>query len=296
MNNNDFSKHLSIFSEHQTVLLGLAYRILGTHHEAEDTLQEVFLQWQSMPLGNIDSPLAMLKTLTVRRATDTLRKVSRQRERYIGPWVPGPTFIEDEHSEDSPEKKQELADSLSIGFMMLLEQLSPSERAVYILRTGFDYSYQEIAGDINLNEEHCRQLYSRAKKKLHAGKKLNDLNKEEHKRLLSAFQKAIETQNINEFKTALADDVVLYSDGGGKAISALRPILGKEKVARLIGGLAKKWQKKQAQFSSTNINGMPGLLWRDGNALQTVVSLSIGPTGITNVYLMRNPIKIKHFA
>ncbi len=293
-------RHLALFEQQRQYLFAIAYRMLGTYHEAEDVLQDVFLQWQNLDLADIVSPAAMLKTLTVRRSTDLLRKASRQREEYIGPWLPGPLLTSHESetvcSRNTPEYHKELADSLSLGFMMLLEKLNPAERAVYILRSGFDLSYTEIARDLQLSEANCRQLFSRARKRLHLNPDgaETESQTENHQILLQKFVHAIEVGDIGSFAKELAEEVVLYSDGGGKAIAALRPIYGKDKVARLIDGLAKKWQTIGPQFKMASINGQAGLLWLAGDSLQTVVTIDTGKNGIHQIFLMRNPDKIAH--
>lgn len=293
-------RHLALFEQQRQYLFAIAYRMLGTYHEAEDVLQDVFLEWQNLDLADIVSPSAMLKTLTVRRSTDLLRKASRQREEYVGPWLPGPLLTSHESetvsTRNTPDYHKELADSLSLGFMMLLEKLNPAERAVYILRSGFDLTYSEIARDLQLSEPNCRQLFSRARKRLHLSpdKMATKTQTDDHQHLLKKFVHAIEVGDIASFSKELAEDVVLYSDGGGKAIAALRPIYGKDKVTRLIIGLAKKWQAIGPRFKMASINGQPGLLWLAGNSLQTVVTIATDSNGIQQLFLVRNPEKIAH--
>lgn len=290
--------HEAIFCQFRQQLLLLAYRMLGTQHEAEDVLQEVFIQWQAISIDQVETPIALLKTLTIRRATDFLRKAYREREDYIGPWLPGPLNTNDNawfsHT-SNPETQQEIAQSLSLGFLLLLEQLTPTERAVFLLRTSFDYSHQEIAHTLSLNIDHCRQLFNRAKQRLNLKNRQINTDPNLHQNFLAHFQKAIETGDIDHFAQFLAEDVVLYSDGGGKAISALRPIFGNNKVARLLQGLSKKWrQHRNIQFTQCHINDTPALLWSDGKSLQTVVTIEVDINLTHRIYLMRNPDKIAH--
>lgn len=260
-------------------------------------LQEVFIQWRAIPLEDIETPIGLLKTLTIRRATDLLRKIYREREGYIGPWLPGPLETNDGSSlthSNNPESHQEMAQSLSVGFMLLLEQLTPTERAVFLLRAGFDYSFKEVADVLSLNTDQCRQLFARAKKRLNLKNRDLNIDVKAHQKLLTSFQRAIETENIDNFAQHLTADIILYSDGGGNAISALRPILGRAKVYRLLRGLAKKWQQRDILFKPSNINGAPALLWKNGQSLQTVVSIELQGEQIYRIYLMRNPDKIRH--
>ncbi|MDO3383728.1 RNA polymerase sigma factor SigJ [Gilvimarinus algae] len=298
MINNHCSEHshLRLFTAQKERLFAIAYQMLGTFHEAEDVLQEVYIQWQSMNLERVDLPEAMLTTLTIRRATDMFRKASRQREVYIGPWLPGP-WIEQSadpssHSNE-PDLQVQLADSLSIGFMIMLERLTASERAVYILRSGFDMSYREIAESLAVTEVNCRQIYSRAKSRLKASSK-EAQNTDNHESLLQKFIHAIETEDVSGFARELAKDVILYSDGGGKVNSALRPIYNREKVTRLLRGLAKKWRRIGPKFRMLSVNARPGLLWMDSEDVRTVVSLESRRGKVEAIYLIRNPDKISH--
>ncbi len=287
---------LNVFLAQRPRLLSMTYQMLGTVHEAEEVLQEVYIQWHDMKDKDIREPKAMLTTMTVRRATDVLRKVSRQREHYVGPWVPAPLITEHESekaaSTDEPHHHVELSNALSLAFMSLFEMLSPSERAVYILRHCFDFPYREIAEQLTLSEQNARQLFKRAQQRMESSQKRFESDERQHLTLLKHFQSAIECGDIQAFSNTLAEDVVLYSDGGGKAIAALRPIFGEAKVCRLLKGLAKKWQPLSPEFLIREINGAPGLLWLLDGKIQAVVSATFYEGRAVSVYVMRNPDKI----
>lgn len=288
--------HLHWYRKYRDQLFACAYKMLGEVHETEDVLQEVYLEWQKTDLSEINSIEAMLKTITIRRAIDALRRLSHRKEDYIGPWLPEPlpTSANDESLADSPYRLKEQADELSVGFMLILENMSATERAVYLMKSAFDYRYAEIANELNLSVDNCRQLYNRAKQKLRDQRKKKEVNRDQHREYLQAFQLAIETGSVDKFASFLADDVVLYSDGGGKVIAALKPIYEPDKVGRLIAGLSKKWQKRNARFEFAELNNAPALLWFDGDALQTVVALDVGDNGVETVFMTRNPDKIAH--
>jgi RNA polymerase sigma-70 factor (ECF subfamily) len=292
------STHVDLYHALRPELFSYIYRMLGEVHEAEDILQEVWLEWQKQRLGQVENPQALLKTIAMRRAIDSLRRRSRRKEEYIGPWLPEPfeSSMNEVMGEPSPHVLRERADELSIGFLVLLESLSASERAVYILKSAFDYKYAEIALELDLTVDYCRKIYSRAKQKLRQARPKPSVSRKDHQHYLREFQAAIEAGAVDKFARFLASDVVLYSDGGGKAVAALRPIYDADKVQRLLAGLAKKWQKREPKFQFVELNYSPALLWFDGDALQTVVIMEANDTGIDRIYMIRNPDKISHLS
>jgi RNA polymerase sigma-70 factor (ECF subfamily) len=220
------------FEAHRRRLFAVAYRTLGSAAEAEDAVQETYLRWQAADPAQIASPQAWLTAVIVRHCVDQLRSAQRAREVYVGPWLPEPVRSESDAAD--PE-------SLSLAFLVLLETLSPPERAAYLLREVFDYSHAEVA-------EIPRFAPS----------------KEQHLRLLGGFLQAVAAGDLRALTGLLAADVVSYSDGGGKARAALRPVHGADAVARFMLGLARKEPEAAAQIEVADVNGAPALVQRDG--------------------------------
>ncbi len=288
---------LTQFLPHRQRLIHLAYRLLGTVHEAEDVVQEVYLHWhQLLKTGSaVDEPGAMLTTLTVRRATDLLRKLSRQREHYVGSWLPSPLLTDElANSSDDPQRHSELASALSIALLRLLETLSPTERAAFVLKQGFDFSYREIAAQLNLSEANCRQLYHRARRRLAGDQQRFKPEPEQHRALMQGFSRAMESGELAPLTNMLAQDAVLYSDGGGNALAALRPIYGADKIGRLMGGLIKKAAPLASSFEMREVNGRPGMIWRVEGRVESVICADFRDGAVSVIYIIRNPDKLAH--
>lgn len=248
-----------IFSTYRHLLFSIAYRLLGTVMDAEDCVQEVFLQWHHAiadpPKTTIEHPKAFLCTLVTRKAIDHLRSARVQREAYVGLWLPEPLVSTD------PSETSEQAEALSIAFLRLLERLSPIERAVFLLRQVFDYDYTEIAAVVDKSAEHCRQIMHRARQHLALPRTLPPMPPEEQQQVFLQFLQACQNGNMDSLLHTLSEEIVLYADSGGKANAARNPIRGAENVARYLLGLQTKYlQPANAIFQPVQINGQPGLL------------------------------------
>lgn len=308
--NNDrpLDSHTREFLQHEKRLRGIAYRILGNLQEAEEIVQEVYLQLHKINASDtIQSLGALLTTLTVRRSLDLLKTAAKQREHYIGPWLPTPiasqwTDTEESHIPHQPNEAHkdpalqlEMSQSLSTAFMLLLERLSPLERAVFVLRQGFDLSYQEIATSVDQSADYCRQLYRRAQNHITQDKDRFESTEQKHQQIFNQFLEALASADIPAIKNLLADDAIAYSDGGGKAIAALRPIYGRDKVTRLFIGLNKNF----TPVSSTRfclINQLPGIILYDADTAVSTLSAYIVEGEIKALYVTRNPDKLQHLS
>ena len=268
-------------------LFGIAYRMLGSVTEAEDLLQEVWIRWQDYPYQEVDNVDAFLTATTTRLAINVNQSARKRRETYIGPWLPEPIDV----SAD-PYLGAERAEALSIGIMILLEKLTPTQRAAYVLREAFDYPYDQIGATIGQSAENSRQLVSRARKLIADGRR-NEVARAEHRRLVDTFVAAAQTGEIAELEALFADDVTSYSDGGGRPGSkaARIPVSGRTRVATFIQAFASHFWTG-ALIEPIEINGEPAVrLSRDGRAY-TIVTVTAGPEGITQILWLMNPDKI----
>jgi len=272
------------FEAHRRLLFSIAYRMLGSVAEAEDMVQEAFLRWQGAPQAEVASPKAYLSTVVTRLCIDQLRSGRAQRELYVGPWLPEPV-----RTDDGVDRVD--AESISMAFLVLLESLSPPERAAYLLHEVFDYSHAEVAGILGKAEATCRQLYHRARQQVTARRPRFAATREQHGRLLGRFIAACSAGDLAGLTRLLAADVTAWSDSGGKARAARRPVRGADAVARLFVGLAKKGGA--GLFPEiTDLNGWPALILRDGDRVDSVVALETDGTRIHAVHVLRNPDKL----
>lgn len=284
------SPNLSAFQEHRPLLFGIAYRMLGSVAEAEDMVQETFLRWQRQTHGEIQSVKAWLSATITRLCIDHLRSARKRREEYVGVWLPEPLV---ENHSDAHDRAVALADSLSTAFLVLLETLSPAERAVFLLREVFEYDYSEIGRIIDKNEANCRQMVRRAREHVAAGKSRFEANPAHNEKLVQQFLQTCREGDTGGLLALLTDDIVLYSDGGGKVPAAPKPIAGADRVARFLIGVSKVprsgWEARPA-----TVNSAPGLLtFRNGELSQTT-SFEIVNGRIRAIYIVRNPDKLKH--
>jgi len=274
------------FEELRPRLFSLAYRMLGTRADAEDLVQEAWLRWQSARDEEIRSPKAWLTTAVARLALDALKAAYRKRETYVGPWVPEPLI-------DPPGTQPvEMAESLSLAFVHLLESLSPAERVAFLLREAFDSDYAEIAAALDTSEANCRQLVTRARRHLHERRPRFPVDRARHQDMLRRFLAACASGDPSQVAGMLADDVVVFSDGGGKVPSARQPVAGADRAARLLTGLAKKGAAG-ARVEFADVNGEAGAVLFAGETLIGVVAIDIGGHGrIRAVFLVNNPEKL----
>ncbi len=280
-------ERLDTFNEYRPYLFSIAYRMLGTVADAEDTLQEAFLRWQRASAEEVRSPKAFLATITTRLCLNHLESARVRREEYVGPWLPEPLVT------DEPDDRVELAESLSIAFLVLLESLSPTERAVLLLRDVFGYEYSEVASILGTSEANCRQALSRARKHVADNRPRFDTSAERRDELLRTFLEATSEGDLSALVAVLAEDVTLRSDGGGKAAAALNPIEGPDRVARFLVGVTKKFREVYGTVRFAEINGQPGAITYVDGEPASVVTFEIAEGLIRNVFIVRNPDKLR---
>ncbi|MFO0947282.1 MAG: RNA polymerase sigma-70 factor [Planctomycetota bacterium] len=280
-----------IFEKHRPQLLGLAYRMLGTMSDTDDVLQEAFLRWSRVDPQTVETPGAYLRSVVTRLCIDHRRSVQSRREQYIGPWLPEPVG---DSSSSFGEDRGEMAESLSMAFLVLLETLSPTERAAYLLRKVFDYEYGEISGILDKSEANCRQMVHRAEQHLRNRRPRFDISSKETERLASEFLRACSTGDIDGLVQLLADDAVLVSDGGGKAIAARRPISGADNIARFLIGVVKK-SPAGFKIEPVIVNGELGYAAFVEGTLTTVYAFEASGGKVTKMFIVRNPDKLQRF-
>jgi RNA polymerase sigma-70 factor (ECF subfamily) len=281
----------AVFAEQRPKLFGVAYRMLGSVADAEDVVQETFLRWQEVVDAEtrIESPSAYLTTMVSRRCLDELRSARRRREEYVGEWLPEP-LLEDDRLD--PAATTELADSLSTAFLVVLEALSPGERAAFLLHDVFGYEYAELSRILGRGEAACRQLVARARRRVAERRPRFDVSPDEHARLLTEFLHATQAGDVNGLVSLLAQDAVLRADGGGIVLAARNPIEGADRIARwTIGVMAKA--PRDASVELTTVNGLPGAVMRVGGALFGVMAIDVRDGRIQNVYIQLNPEKLQ---
>lgn len=275
------------FNQYRPLLFSIAYRMLGTAMDAEDMVQEAFVRWQAA--SEAENPKAYLSAVITRLCIDHLRSARVQREEYIGPWLPEPIMTE------TPADTAALAESLSIAFLVVLESLSPVERAVFLLREVFDYGYDEIARIVEKSEDNCRQMVRRAKQHIAERRPRFDVQREEHERLLVQFGQAVMLGDMDGLLSLLADDITAVSDGGGRVSAARNPVVGPDRVARFILGVANKTPEGAVRGVSL-INGQPAIVTYVGGAAYSVIAFEIAEGRIQRIFNVLNPDKLKRIA
>ncbi|MDA7948525.1 MAG: RNA polymerase sigma factor SigJ [Hyphomicrobiaceae bacterium] len=281
----------NVFEKARRRLWGLAYRMLGSAADADDAVQETWLRWQSAMHDEIASPDAWLTSVCSRLCIDMLRAAHRTRVDYVGPWLPEPLFGD---VAIDPLDTVELASSLSMAFLLLLERLTPVERAAYLLHDVFDYGYDDIAAVLEKTPDACRQLVSRARRHLKDGKSRFPDNKGEQDRLLTEFLAALRSGETDQLASLLAEEAELWTDGGGKVIAQTEIVHGRDEIVRI---LAMIWDAawRELDFEEVEINGRPGLVLQEGGGIAGALTLSETPDKqIAGVYVVRNPDKLEH--
>jgi RNA polymerase sigma-70 factor, ECF subfamily len=282
----------SVYEEQRPLMQSIAYRMLGSVSEAEDIVQEAFLRLERADPGTIESPKAFLATVTTRLAIDELRSARARRETYVGPWLPEPLVSA---TEPDPAEHAEMADSLSMAFLVLLESLTPTERAVFLLREAFDYDYAEISSILDRSEASCRQLLVRARKRIEAGKPRFEATREEHDELAERFFAAVGVGDLDGLVDMLAADAIWYADGGGKTKAASRPVYGRDHIAKLVRNLLVGAAKLGGQAQAVLVNGRPGLVTRDNEGgIVSVITAEVVDGAIQSVHSQVNPDKLAH--
>ncbi|SDL02309.1 RNA polymerase sigma-70 factor [Streptomyces indicus] len=278
------------FLAHRNLLFTVAYEVLGSAADAEDVLQEAWLQWVRADQEAVRDRRAFLVRITTRQALNRLRTVKRRRESYVGPWLPEPLLTAPDVAEDV-----ELAESVSMALMLVLETLSPTERAVFVLREVFDIDYDEIAAAVDKSPAAVRQIAHRARRHVDARRPRRAVSSAESRTVLTSFRHAVETGDPQALLDVLAPDVVLMSDGGGIRHAALRPVAGAERVSRMFGGGIGKVEG-EISTEPTSINGHAALLVYLNGELDGVMAISVANARITGLYYVRNPEKLTHVA
>ncbi|WP_240973541.1 RNA polymerase sigma-70 factor [Nonomuraea composti] len=275
------------FEEHRPMLLGLAYRLLGSMWDAEDVVQEAWLRWQATDHDEIREPRAFLVTVVSRLALDQLRSARVKREAYTGPWLPEPV----DTAEAGPLDTAELRDTVSYATLHMMERLSPPERAVFVLREAFELPYDEIAGIVGASVANARQLHHRASVRLAEGRDRFRPSSEEHAELLAKFMRAAGGGDLAALTELLHEDVVSYNDGGGKVRAALRPVIGRDKVVAFLRGLVARYDFRGVRM--LEVNGLPAAMTEVGGHRQLVM-LDIRDGRISAIYGVLNPDKLAH--
>ncbi|MFG2314175.1 MULTISPECIES: RNA polymerase sigma-70 factor [Streptomyces] len=276
------------FVAHRNLLFTVAYEMLGSAADAEDVLQETWLKWAGVDLDTVRDRRAYLVRVTTRQALNRLRTLGRRKESYVGSWLPEPLLTTPDVAEDV-----ELADSVSMAMMLVMETLSPTERAVFVLREVFELDYDEIAEAVEKSPAAVRQTAHRARAHVAARRPRGAVSASESQEALAAFQRAVETGDLQGLLDVLSPDVVLLGDGGGIKQAVLRPVVGADKVARLmLGGLSKL--PVVMTMDPAQVNGHPALVVRLDGELDTVVAVRFDEGRITGLYAVRNPEKLSY--
>lgn len=283
MNNVD-----ATFRSHHNRLFGIAYRMLGSANEAEDIVQDAWIRWNAEQ-AHVEQPGPWLARVVTRLSIDRLRANEVRRRDYLGPWLPEPIL-----HETTPDAPIELAESLTFAFLLLLDQLSPVERAVYLLRAAFDVDYDDIAATVHKTPTNCRQIFARARKRLASGRRPGDAPVSEpleaHQPLLHAFAHSIATGNIDALVGLLQADVTFTSDGGGKVAAATKPVRGAQRVAKFLIGISRF---ATTQTTWTSINGQCGAVVHAGAQLLSVMIFELNDGHIARIHMVRNPDKLQ---
>lgn len=281
------------FSPDRPLLFSIAYRMLGSASDAEDVLQDAWLRYRGVDASTIRSPKAFATTLVTRLCLDRLKSARAAREEYIGPWLPEPVLTSEIAS---PDTMLQRAESVTLAFLVLLEKLSPEERAVFLLKEIFEYSHAEISEILGTTTHNSRQLLHRAKARLAEGRPRLVGTPESRRALAARFARAFTAGDGSELTALLAEDVGLWSDGGGKASAARRPLLGKDAVLNFFVGLhrtaAHLGLSREASITLEDINSEPALVVRVGARLESIFVLSIDGDAITGIRVVRNPEKL----
>ncbi|MFF4017004.1 RNA polymerase sigma-70 factor [Streptomyces sp. NPDC001843] len=278
------------FEAHRPRLFGLAYRMLGSAADAEDTVQDAYLRYRRADTADIEHPGAWLAKVVTNLCLTRLTSARARRESYVGTWLPEPVVTSD--GALGPLESAERRDDVSMALMILLERLTPTERAVYVLREAFGYGHREIAGVLDIGEANCRQLYRRAVSRVAVPEGRFEPSPERREELVSSFVAAARDGDLAGLEKLLAADVTWWSDGGGKVRAALRPIEGREKVVRFLAGIAQRFPAATG-FSVVEVNGGKALAAWAGELLFGVVTFAFRDGLITEVHAVTNPEKLE---
>jgi RNA polymerase sigma-70 factor (TIGR02957 family) len=276
------------FVSHRSLLFTIAYEMLGSAADAEDVLQETWLRWAGVDLGEVRDQRAYLVRIAARQALARLRTLGRRRESYVGPWLPEPLLTAPDVAQDV-----ELAESVSMAMMLVLETLAPTERAVFVLREVFGFEYDEIAAAVDKSPAAVRQIAHRARVHVAARRPRGIVSAAETRAALEAFRRAAQTGELQDLLDILAPEVVFLADGGGVRPAVPRPVVGASQVARLLA-VGQRSFTAGTSLRPAQVNGYPALIIEIDGALDTVVAVRLDGGLITGLYAVRNPEKLSH--
>jgi RNA polymerase sigma-70 factor (ECF subfamily) len=283
------------FTTGKPLLFSIAYRMLGSASDAEDVLQDAWMRYRGVDASTIRSPQAFMTTIVTRLCLDRLKSARQAREEYVGSWLPEPVLTSEL---GDPETMLQRSESVTLAFLVLLETLSPEERAVFLLKDVFDYEHAEIAGILGTTTENSRQLLHRAKAKLAKGRPEAPIAVPQSRAVAERFARAFADGDAAELTAILSSDVGLWSDGGGKATASLRPLLGRDRVLNLLVGLHRVAQTtgpiEKMALTILDVNSEPALVLRSGGRLESIFVLSIDGENVSAIRVIRNPDKLAH--
>ena len=282
----DLGDAVEAFEGVRRQLFGVAYRMLGSVSEAEDIVQDAWLRWQSTDRTVVRNPAAFLMTVTARLAITAATSARARHEVYVGPWLPEPVV-----TTDDPALGAESAEALGMAVLVMLERLTPTERAVYVLREAFEYPFAQIAEVLETSESNARQIGRRAR--LHLAEDRHEpVSDAEHNRLLAALLGAVRLGDLESLEEVLAENVVSISDGGGVVSAGRRPVVGRDHVARFLAGAVKK-ARAGFDVSLVSLNGRLGALISYGDEPAIALAIDSSAAGIENIYVVANPHKLE---
>jgi RNA polymerase sigma-70 factor (ECF subfamily) len=285
----DLAAAAEAFAESRRRLFGIAYRMLGSVADAEDVVQEVWIRWQSTDRDGVLEPAAFLATITTRLSINVLQSARVRRETYIGPWLPEPV-----NTEADPSLGAERSEALEFAMLMLLEKLTPTERAAYVLREALDYPYERIAEIVQTSVVSARQLVSRARRHL-AEERRTPAPPAEQRRLLEAFLSAAQRGDVTDLEALFASDVVSYTDGNGVKLAARIPVAGRSRVAKFVAAFSSHfWTGKSIDW--VEVNGQPAATLSEDGVVTTAVTLTTSADGIQHLLWIMSPDKLRHVA
>lgn len=284
------NKSTKIFEAHRPGLFRLAYAMLKRVTLAEDAVQEAFIRWQKQDIEHIHSPQNYLYKIVNNICLDEIKSARNRREKYIGPDLPEP-FVTTEH--ETPETEVELTESLSMALFVVLDQLNPVERAVFILREVFDYDYGAISEIVDKSQSHCRKIAQRARQNVREKKPRFEKKSTEQRELVTAFITAFREGELDKIENKLAKEAILYADGGGKVTAAGKPVVGGAKIVKFLTNIRKDITET-VRFEFMDINGEPGAIGYLDGRLNDAMSIHIENGQIQSIYVILNPDKLQH--
>ena len=286
---DDIAQAVIVFDEHRRRIFGIAYRMLGTVADAEDIVQETWIRWQNSDRAGIHEPGAFLATIATRLSINATQSAHARRETYIGPWLPEPV-----NTDADPALGAERGEALQFAILLMLEKLTPTERAAYILREALDYPYERIADIVGATVASARQLVSRARKHLASARRA-EVAAAEQRRLLEAFLVAAQKGDVSDLERLFAEDVVSYTDGNGVKLAARIPVAGRSRVAKFVAAFSSHfWTGKTIDW--VEVNGQPAATLSEDGEVTTIVTVTAADDGIRQLLWVMSPDKLGHVA